>query len=193
MPLLDERHDFAHPVESDSAWSESYYFNCYDPASDAGFFTRIGIRPNEGRMDVGLSAWLPGTELAAVRGVRDQRQMVDTDLEVAGVTYERRAPMKEWRIACEAEAVMVDLGPEGGMRPGKLSMDVTFSALIPPIGTDGQGRKGHGASAETARSVGRGHLEQAGRWSGWIESDGIRHQLAGEAPARRGGRQGSGW
>ena len=42
MPILDERHDFAHPVEGDSAWSESYYFNCYDPETDAGFFTRIG-------------------------------------------------------------------------------------------------------------------------------------------------------
>ena len=27
MPILDERRDFAHPVEGDSAWSESYYFN----------------------------------------------------------------------------------------------------------------------------------------------------------------------
>jgi len=40
-------HDFAHPVEPDSAWSESYYFNAYDPGSDSGFFTRIGVRPNE--------------------------------------------------------------------------------------------------------------------------------------------------
>ena len=60
MPILGPRHDYAHPVESDAAWSESYYFNAYDPASDSGFFTRIGIRPNEGTMDVGLSAWLPG-------------------------------------------------------------------------------------------------------------------------------------
>ena len=50
-PVLDERHDFAHPVEGDSAWSESYYFNCYCPDTDAGFFTRIGVRPNEGTID----------------------------------------------------------------------------------------------------------------------------------------------
>ena len=36
MPILDERHDFMHPVEGDSAWSESYYFNAYDPVSDSG-------------------------------------------------------------------------------------------------------------------------------------------------------------
>jgi hypothetical protein len=185
LPVLDDRHDFAHPVEGDEAWSESYYFNCYDPGADAGFFTRIGIRPNEGRMDVGLSVWLPGTELAAMRGARDQQEMVDTGLEVAGVTYERLAPMKEWRIACDADAVIVDLGPEGGLRPAKLAMDVTFSALIPPVGTDGQGRPGQGTSAEAAKSVGKGHLEQAGRWRGWIEADGTRHQLGGEARGNR--------
>ena len=67
MPILDARHDLAHPVEGDSAWSESYYFNAYDPGTDSGFFTRIGIRPNEGTMDVGLSLWLPGGELGEYR------------------------------------------------------------------------------------------------------------------------------
>lgn len=185
MPILDERHDFAHPVEGDTAWSESYYFNCYDPDAETGFFTRIGVRPNEGTMDVGLSAWLPGNELAFVRGVREQTEMVDTGLAVAGVTYERLAPLKEWRITCDADAVLVDLDGSGHMRPGRLSMDVTFSALIPAVGTDGQGRSSDGASAETARSVGRGHLEQAGRWSGWIEADGRRAELGADARGNR--------
>ena len=52
MPLLDASHDLAHPVEGDGAWSESYYFNCYDPDADVGFYTRVGIRPNEGTIDV---------------------------------------------------------------------------------------------------------------------------------------------
>src|SRR5207253_8318392 len=75
MPILDERHDFAHPVEPDTAWSESYYFNAYDPVTDTGLFTRIGIRPNEGTMDVGLSVWPPGSELATAHGVRPHRRM----------------------------------------------------------------------------------------------------------------------
>jgi len=81
-----ESHDFAHPVEGDSAWSESYYFNAYDPSTDTGLFTRIGVRPNEGTMDVGLSVWLPGGSLAYVNGVREQREMVDTGLSVNGVS-----------------------------------------------------------------------------------------------------------
>ena len=59
MPILGPRHDYAHPVEADPAWSESYYFNAYDPASDSGFFTRIGIRPNEGTMDVSFRPGSP--------------------------------------------------------------------------------------------------------------------------------------
>src|SRR5439155_417365 len=79
MPILDARHNFAHPVEPDTAWSESYYFNAYDPTAAAG--------------------------------------------------------------------------------------------------SDGQGRSGAGASAGTRQHVGKGHLEQAGRWSGWIDVDGARHEL----------------
>ena len=184
MPVLDERHDFAHPVEGDTAWSESYYFNAYDPDTDTGFFTRIGIRPNEGTMDVGLSAWLPGHELAVVAGVREQLEMVDAGLEVAGVGYERVTPMKEWRLTCDADAAVLDL--DGGpSRSTRLAMDVTFAALIPAIGTDGQGRPGQGASAETAGTVGKGHLEQAGRWSGWIEADGVRRPLGPDARGNR--------
>ena len=58
-----------------------------------------------------------------------------------------------------------------------LALDLTFDALTPAVGVDGQGAKGSGASAATRSIVGKGHLEQAGRWTGWIESDGVRHEL----------------
>ncbi len=60
MPVLDASHDFAHDVEGDSAWSESYYFNAYDPAVDtwAGRVTLDG----ESR----------GLDPATARGNRDK-------------------------------------------------------------------------------------------------------------------------
>ena len=103
MPILDARHDLAHPVEGDSAWSESYYFNAYDPGTDSGLFSRIGIRPNEGTMDVGLSLWLPGGELGEYRWVKEQREMVDTVLEVGAVTYEMLEAVQSWRLTVEGE------------------------------------------------------------------------------------------
>src|SRR3954451_3783940 len=115
MPILGEDHDLAHPVEGDAAWSESYYFNGYDPASDSGLFTRIGVRPNEGTMDVGLSVWLPdavGGGIANVRAVRPRSAMTDSDLSVGGVTYTRVAPMREWRLTC-SEPVSAEVVPLG--------------------------------------------------------------------------------
>ena len=184
MPILSEIHDFAHPVESDEAWSESYYFNAYDPGADAGLFTRIGIRPNEGSIDVGCSIWLPGDEMAFLRGVREQREMLDRVLEVGGVRYEMLTPLKRWRITAEGEARIGHL-KKRTLRKAPLALDLTFDALIPAIGSDGQGREGKGASAEARKMTGKGHLEQAGRWSGWIEADGVRHELSAEARGNR--------
>lgn len=174
MPVLDERHDFAHPVEGDTAWSESYYFNCYDPATDAGFYTRIGVRPNEGTIDVGLAIWKPGGGLAHIRWVREQKEMIERKLEVGPVSYEMIEPLKAWRITAS-----------GDSSDGPAAMDVTFNALMPAIGADGQGKEGTGASAETRGHVGKGHLEQGGRWTGWIEVDGARHELGSEARGNR--------
>jgi len=162
MPILDAKHDFAHPVEGDTAWSESYYFNAYCPVVDAGFFTRIGVRPNEGTIDVGLSVWLPNGELAHIRDVREQHEMIDVGLEVGAVKYERIEPLKTWRITANTDQV---------------ALDCTLDALTPAIGGDGQGKQGSGASAATGMSVGKGHLEQAGHWSGWIETGGKRSEF----------------
>ncbi|HET6954361.1 MAG TPA: hypothetical protein VFI47_28610 [Acidimicrobiales bacterium] len=183
VPILDATHDFAHAVEDDKAWSESYYFNGYDPAVDAGLFTRIGVRPNEGTIDVILSVWLPGDRIAIVRGVRPQAVMTDDDLDVAGVRYTRIQPTSTWRITASAEAEVLDLPaalPEpddlgdGDTATARLGLDLTFSALTPAIGTDGLARdeRADDASAAAATTVGRGHFEQAGSWSGTVTLDG---------------------
>ena len=175
MPVLDVQHDLGHPVETEAAWSESYYFNGYDPDGDVGFYTRIGVRPNEGTIDVGMAVWLPGGGHDHVRAVREQTTMIDRVLEVGGVRYEMVEQGRRWRLT--ADAAMTD---------GPLAMDVTFDALTPMIGTDGQDRAASDATSEaTRRSVGKGHLEQAGRWTGWIDAGGRRTELG---PSTRGNR-----
>jgi hypothetical protein len=184
MPILEARHDLAHPVEGDTAWSESYYFNAYDPGTNSGFFTRIGVRPNEGTMDVGLSLWLPGGDLAEYRHVTEQHEAVDTVLEVGAVRYEMLEALESWRITAEAD---VPARPCRGGAPANrtvhVALDVRFDAVTPAIGTDGQPRAGAGPqsaeAAAAAGTVGKGHLEQAGRWSGWLEVDGERHEWVG--------------
>jgi hypothetical protein len=175
MPVLAASHDRAHPVEGDGAWSESYYFNCYDPDADVGFYSRVGIRPNEGTIDVGLAVWLPGGGIDHVRHVREQREMIDTVLDVGGVRYEMLEPMRRWRLTADSASLV-----------GGVAMDVTFDALTPAIGADGQHRAAaDSSSAQTRLSVGKGHLEQGGRWTGWIDAGGDRSELGANARGNR--------
>ena len=181
MPILEPHHDLAHAVEGDTAWSESYYFNAFDPGTDSGFFTRVGIRPNEGTMDVGMSVWLPGGGLAEHRGVKEQHEMVDTVLEVGPVRYEMLAPLESWRLTMDTDI------PARACTPGAevthtahVALDVRFDAVTPAIGTDGQPRGTRSKEAAAAAgTVGKGHLEQAGRWTGWLEVDGVRSVWSG--------------
>ncbi len=194
MPILEARHDYAHPVEGDTAWSESYYFNAYDAGTDSGFFSRIGIRPNEGTMDVGLSLWLPDGDLGEYRSVKEQREMVDTVLEVGAVRYEMLEALQSWRLTMEGEVrsracvrPAADAAPAGGPaaahpdRAVPVVLDVRFDAVTPAIGTDGQGGNGprSAEAAAAAGTVGKGHLEQAGRWSGTLAVDGRTLRVAG--------------
>jgi hypothetical protein len=190
VPVLEARHDFAHAVEGDSAWSESYYFNAYDPETDVGFFTRVGVRPNEGTLDAGMSVWLPGDRIALVHAVREQTEMVDDDLGAGGVRYERLEPMRSWRLTTEADAQVLDLATST-VQPGRLTLDAVFESLTPAIGTDGQGRTAsEGSSAATGTMVGKGHLEQAGRWSGSVSCDGERWSLS---PSSARGNRDKSW
>ena len=177
MPILDARHDLGHPVEGDTAWSESYYFNAFDPVTDSGLFTRIGIRPNEGTMDVGLSVWLPGGDLGEYRAVTEQHEMVDTVLEVGDVRYELLEPNRAWRLTMDAD-VPVRPCTRGSVRDhdAHIRLDLRFDSLTPAIGTDGQSsaRRGSDESAAAAGTTGKGHFEQAGSWTGWLDIDGRR-------------------
>jgi hypothetical protein len=129
-------------------------------------------------MDIGLSVWLPNNEFAHVWAVKEQKDMVDVGLDVGGMRYERIEPLKTWHLTADVDAKATDL-VDVSVKPRDthIAMDLTFDALTPAVGVDGQGREAKGASAATSQSVGKGHLEQAGRWKGWIEADGVRHEL----------------
>jgi hypothetical protein len=117
---------------------------------------------------------VPGGGLAGIRYMREQKSMIERVLEVGPVKYEMLEPLKRWRLTANGESTN-----------GPVAMDVTFDALMPAVGADGQGQEGAGSSAATRQTVGKGHLEQAGRWSGWIETGGQRSVLG---PETRGNR-----
>jgi hypothetical protein len=169
MPVLDLTHDFAHDIGDDTAWSESYLFGGYDPATDAGLHSRIGFRPNEGTMDVWLDIWLPRARFGHYVAVRDQNTIVDEGIEVEGIRFERLDAMGKWRVVGEAEGDLRTHGaavePDAPRLP--LSVDATFHALTPPIGADSTARRQREATT-VKDSFHAGHFEQAGRWEGTI-------------------------
>ena len=179
MPILDPRHDFAHGVEPDTAWSESYYFNAFDPPTDSGLFTRVGVRPNEGTMDVGLSVWLPGGDVAEYHHVVECHEMAEAPLDVGGARSEMLEPMRRWRVVADVEATVRRCHPSDGERRGvAVGLDVTFDSLTPAVGSDGGGG-GSSQSGAAASTTGKGHFEQAGRWSGSLTVDGTEFPWTG--------------
>jgi hypothetical protein len=132
--------------------------------------------------------------VAEYRAVTEQHEMVDSVLDVGGVRYEMLSPLGSWRLTMDAEAPARPCttgehaaGEHAAGEPTvRLAFDVRFEAVTPAIGTDGQrgadGRAGKPTSAEAvaaAGTVGKGHFEQAGRWTGWLDVDGVRHRWAG--------------
>jgi hypothetical protein len=65
-------------------------------------------------------------------------------------------------------AIVQQLGESAGPDAVDLAADVRFHALTPAIGVDGQGASQAGPTSSTSASVGKGHLEQAGRWTGTL-------------------------
>lgn len=177
MPVLNTQHDHSHPVEEDSAWSESWLFGGYDPVTDAGLDTRIGIRPNEGTMDIWMEIWLPNGRFAHVLTKRPQTKMIDGDLEMSGIRYERVAPMQEWRVVGETVGVRRShFERDTEERSVRVAVDVQFTALTAAIGADSQGRAREAHDpARTGFHV--GHFEQAVRLRGFVQVDDERYDL----------------
>ena len=170
MPILEQQHDYAHPVEKDDFhWSESYYFNGYCPQTDTGLLGRIGIRPNEGRVEGFIGIWEPRGGILYLDANGSTDRMFDTILEVGGLRFTMEEPMRRWRLQAN-----------GSSREGKhVRLDARFQALTPAIGVDGQGRKFDGAKAIVMSTIASGHLEQAGAWTGTAEVDGAAFTLDG--------------
>ena len=139
--------------------------------------------PTRGRWTSGLSVWLPGGDLAEYRAVQEQRTRWSTPLlEVGDVRYEMLEAMRSWRLTVDADVPVRPVHPGLGGRPR------SHVAPGPPLRRAHPGHRhrrpaaGRPRSAEAAAAAGttgKGHFEQAGIWTGWLEVDGERHDWAG--------------
>ena len=89
---MNPRDERMHPVGSDAAWSESYYFNVVDPDTKRAMFTRMGFRPGEGWADGLHVVYLGGDRVAFTYGRRD----IDPDL----TAYDDDLTAGHLRLSC---------------------------------------------------------------------------------------------
>jgi hypothetical protein len=161
--------ELMHPVGSDPAWSESYYFNFVDPDTGLAMFTRMGFRPGNGWADGLHVVYLPGTRLAFTYGRRNieaDLSVYDGDLSTDNLRITCITPHRQWRIEYSGPAQDIADGeilllrsksrPEGWYSAATLNMDLTFDCLTEPHFA-GRGE--------------RGHFEQSGRVQGTIRLD----------------------
>jgi hypothetical protein len=94
---VDER---LHPVEDASPhWSDSLYFNAWDPATDTFLMTRIAVLANASRVTAGMLVWRDGAPVYAYG--RDLPEVPTTDWDVMaidGLTYRMNASGREWAV-----------------------------------------------------------------------------------------------
>ena len=168
---VDPSDEQPHASSDELGWSESYSFYVVDPSERLGLLSRIGVRPNEGIMDVGLDVYVADGGLLAARHVRPQSENT-ADLEVEGISYELVRPLEEWRIRYDGPAHSLRSSRDASShdawhksRLERLIVDLTFHADGPPAATD-----------EVP-----GRFGQAGRFRGevWVSGDEYRLDCPG--------------
>jgi len=108
---ITDDHERLHPVLDPSPhWSDSLYFNAWDPASDTFLMTRIAVLANAGHVTAGMIVWragsLPyayGRELSAVPATDWDVMAVD------GLTYRMLAAGRSWAVQLADEAAQAHL------------------------------------------------------------------------------------
>lgn len=89
-----------HPVgDASPHWSDSLYFNAWDPASGSFLMTRMAVRPNEGVRTAGMLAWFDG--VPAWGYGRDLEGPPTSNWDVmtmGGLTYRMEQALQRWVV-----------------------------------------------------------------------------------------------
>src|SRR4051794_6489031 len=180
---LTAAHDALQPPGEDEQWSDSLYFGGGDARRGVALYTRVGRRPNEGRVEGALGVWLPGGRfLLAFARAPD-----GGDIAAGPVAFECRAPFELWRLSIAgrgriyARAEDIALAPDS-YEDVELGGKLRFACWTDPI-EFGSGLTG---------AVAHRHYEQPGSLAGAIVVGDERIPLGG-AGVRDHSGGGGGW
>jgi hypothetical protein len=93
----DER---LHPVEDASPhWSDSLYFNAWDPTTNTFLMTRIAVQANAGAVTAGIVVWRDGVPVYAHGHELTEIPPTDWDVMVVGsITYRMLSAGRSWAV-----------------------------------------------------------------------------------------------
>ena len=158
------------PPGPEEQWSDSFYFGGGDPRRGVALYTRVGRRPNEGRIEGALGAWLPDGRFLLAFG-----RAPDGDRLAAGpVEYECRAPFELWRLSIDGRGRVYERAEDLALAADRyeevqVGGELRFAPWIGPI------EFGSGLSGAVAHR----HYEQPGSLAGTIVVAEERVSLAG--------------
>jgi hypothetical protein len=161
----DERFHAPGPEEQ---WSDSLYFGGGDGRTT--LYTRIGRRPNEGKVEGALGIWAPDGRFVLAFG----RTPDGEQIAAGAVAYECALPFELWRISVSgvgrsyARAEDLALAPDR-YQEVELGGELRFTAWTEPV-TFASGLTG---------AVAHHHYEQPGSLAGVLEIEGERVAIAG--------------
>ncbi|MEY3805276.1 MAG: hypothetical protein RIR69_88 [Actinomycetota bacterium] len=157
-PIHQTWEPIAHPESGDPGHYDRYFFNGYTKDASLFFAVAMGLYPNRHVMDAAFSVIINGEQInlrASARAADDRRACTT----IGPIAVDIVEPMKKHRITVDS--------PEH-----RIQADIQFEASSlpyeePPFHV----RSGNKVTMRYTR------LTQLGRWSGWIEIDGIRRTL----------------
>ena len=157
-PVHQSHLPIAHTATGDPNHYDRYFFNGYDSEGDIFFALAMGLYPNRHVMDASFSVIIGDEQVnvhASARANHDRMRCT----EVGPVSVEIVEPLRQHRIRVDS--------PEHGLR-ADLTMDATSVPFEEPVFQQRSGLR------ETMHYT---RLTQLGRWSGWIEVDGLRTEI----------------
>jgi hypothetical protein len=102
MPVTDAD-ERLHPVEDPSEhWSDSLYFNAWDPATNTFLLTRIAVLPNKREVTAGWVVWVDGTPVHAYNHVLADLPDSDWDvMTIGGLSYRMLRSCQTWAVGLD--------------------------------------------------------------------------------------------
>jgi len=170
---LDPSDEHMHPLEAESNFNESMYFNVFDSEANLGGFFRLGNRANEGKAEMTTCLYLPDGRVAFMfnRPAIEHNDAFDA----GGMRFEVVEPFEELKVRYEGKVVILDdplamADPRTAFKENpwaECRAELTFRGISPvyggePVNDDGS------PIPESGEGFARGHYEQHTAGTGTI-------------------------